>query len=257
MKNTKVAKTLFATLMLFIGTMAFSQNNPDKKSTKGFALLELYTSEGCSSCPPADELMGRIQNEYKDDNVYVLAYHVDYWDKQGWKDIFSNPDYTKRQYEYAKFLGKEPIYTPQVIVNGKADYIASQETVVRNAIKTALSKPAVANLSLEATEINNRISVNYNVEGTSKNSSLLIAIVQKAAKSNVKRGENAHRILSHYQIVHHLHTINLTMDRSGIAIINLPKDFNTKDFEVIGFIQDSKTGNILGVNKANFQVPSL
>lgn len=257
MKNTKIAKTLFATLMLFIGTMAFSQNNPEQKATKGFALLELYTSEGCSSCPPADELMGRIQNEYKDDNVYVLAYHVDYWDKQGWKDIFSNPDYTKRQYEYAKFLGKEPIYTPQVIVNGKADFIASQETIVRNAIKNALSKPALANLSLEAVENNNTLAVNYNVEGTSKNSQLLIALVQKSAKSNVKRGENAHRILSHYQIVHHLHTVNLNRDKSGIAILHLPKDFNTKDFEVIGFIQDSKTGSILGVNKANFQVPSL
>lgn len=256
MKKIKLIP-VFITLILLIGMTTSAQNTTDKKEQKGFALLELFTSEGCSSCPPADELMGRIQNEYKDDNVYVLAYHVDYWDKQGWKDIFSNPDYTKRQYEYAKFLGKEPIYTPQVIVNGKADYIASQETVVRNAIKVALSKPALANLSLEATEINNRVSVNYNVEGTSKNSRLLIAIVQKAAKSNVKRGENAHRVLSHYQIIHHLHTINLTMDRTGIAIINAPNDFNTKDFEVVGFIQDSKTGSILGVNRANFQVSSL
>ncbi|MNF72958.1 hypothetical protein D3C84_549480 [compost metagenome] len=164
-------------------------------NNNGFAVVELFTSEGCSSCPPADDLMGRIQNEYKDDNVYVLAYHVDYWDRQGWKDVFSNADYTKRQYDYAKFLGKEPIYTPQLIINGKADYIASQETLVRNGIKSALSKPVTTDLSLEASQANNNLTVNYNIEGTLKNSSLLIAIVQKAAKTNVKRGENANRIL--------------------------------------------------------------
>lgn len=243
--------------MLFIGWTSSAQNTADKKEQKGFALLELFTSEGCSSCPPADELMGEIQNEYKDNNLYVLAYHVDYWDKQGWKDIFSNPDYTQRQYEYAKFLGKEPVYTPQLIVNGKADYIASQENVVRNAIKTALSKPAVVSVSLEASEINNSLSVKYAIEGASKNSRLLIAVVQKAAKSNVKRGENAHRILSHYQIVQHLHAVNLNKDKSGIAIVHLPKDFNTKDWEVIGFVQDRNDGIILGANKATLQQSSL
>ena len=256
MKKIKVLP-VFTALLLLIGFSVFAQNNADKKALKGFAVLELFTSEGCSSCPPADELMGRIQNEYKDDQVYVLSYHVDYWDRQGWKDIFSNPDYTQRQYEYAKFLGKEPIYTPQLIVNGKADYIGSQEKVVRNGIKAALSKPAVADLTLKASEINNTLSVNYTVEGTSKNSRLLIAIVQKSAKSNVKRGENAHRILSHYQIVHHLHTVNLNKDRSGIAIIHLPKGFNANEWEVIGFVQDKNDGIILGANKAAFQEPLL
>jgi hypothetical protein len=256
MKKIKLIPVLI-TLMLLIAMTSYAQNTADKKEQKGFALLELFTSEGCSSCPPADELMGKIQNEYKDNNLYVLAYHVDYWDKQGWKDIFSNPDYTQRQYEYAKFLGKEPVYTPQLIVNGKADYIASQESVVRNAIKTALSKPAVANLTLDASEINNSLSVKYAIEGVSKNSRLLIAVVQKAAKSNVKRGENANRILSHYQIVQHLHAVNLNKDKSGIAIVHLPKDFNTKDWEVIGFVQDRNDGIILGANKATLQQSSL
>jgi len=256
MKKIKLIP-VFITLMLFIGMTSSAQNAIYKKEQKGFALLELFTSEGCSSCPPADELLGKIQNEYKDSNLYVLAYHVDYWDKQGWKDVFSNSDYTQRQYEYAKFLGKEPIYTPQLIVNGKADYIGSQETVVRNGLKTALSKPAVADLTLKASEINNSLSVNYTVDGTSKNSRLLIAVVQKSAKSNVKRGENAHRILSHYQIVHHLHTVNLNKDRSGIAIIHLPKGFNTNEWEVIGFVQGRNDGIISGANKATFQEPLL
>lgn len=234
----------FVMLFLLIGNSVFSQNN-----SKGFALLELYTSEGCSSCPPADELLGRIQNEYKDKNVYVLAYHVDYWDKQGWKDIFSNADFTKRQYDYAQFMGKEPIYTPQVIINGKTDYIGSQETSLRNGIKSVLSKPAFASLNLEANQNENSISVNYNVEGTSKNSRLLLAVVQKEAKSNVRRGENANRVLSHYQIVRQLQTVNLNKGKKGTATISLPKNYKALGFEVIGFVQDADSGVILGVKR--------
>lgn len=235
----------FVMLFLLIGNSIFSQNN-----SKGFALLELYTSEGCSSCPPADELLGKIQNEYRNKNVFVLAYHVDYWDKQGWKDIFSNPDFTKRQYDYAQFMGKEPIYTPQVIINGKTDFIGSQETSMRNGIKSALSKPVLASLSLEASQNSNSLSVNYNVESTSKNSRLLIAVVQKEAKSNVKRGENANRVLSHYQIVRNLQSIDLNKTKKGTAAIHLPKNYNTQDFEIIGFIQDMNSGAILGVKRA-------
>ncbi|MDP5202363.1 thioredoxin family protein [Flavobacterium sp. DG2-3] len=242
----KEIKKITALLVLFLltGNSIFSQN-ADKK---GFALLELYTSEGCSSCPPADELLGKIQNEYHDKNVYVLAYHVDYWDKQGWKDIFSNANYTQRQYDYAQFLGKEPIYTPQVIINGKADYIGSQETSLRNGIKSALSKPAVADLSLDGKQQNDKLTLNYSINGALKNSRLLVAVVQKSAKSNVKRGENAHRVLSHFQIVQRLQSIDLKTSK-GSTTIALPKNYNTEDFEVVGFVQDSRTGAILGVNR--------
>ncbi|WP_433812058.1 DUF1223 domain-containing protein [Flavobacterium johnsoniae] len=246
MKKIKIISA-FAMLFFLTGNTIFSQSNQDKK---GFALLELYTSEGCSSCPPADELLGKIQNELKDKNVYVLSYHVDYWDKQGWKDIFSNADFTKRQYDYAKYMEKDPIYTPQVIINGKIDYVGSQETSLRNGIKSALSKPVSTNLSLEASQNANSLSVNYNVEGTSKNSRLLIAVVQKEAKSNVKRGENAHRVLSHYQIVRNLQSVDLNKAKKGTALVHLPKNYNTQDFEIIGFVQDMNSGAILEVKRA-------
>lgn len=246
MKKIKIISA-FAMLFFIIGNTIFSQSNQDKK---GFALLELYTSEGCSSCPPADELLGKIQNELKDKNVYVLSYHVDYWDKQGWKDIFSNADFTKRQYDYAKYMEKDPIYTPQVIINGKIDYVGSQETSLRNGIKSALSKPVSTNLSLEASQNANSLSVNYNVESTSKNSRLLIAVVQKEAKSNVKRGENAHRVLSHYQIVRNLQSVNLNKAKKGTALVHLPENYNTQDFEIIGFVQDMNSGAILEVKRA-------
>lgn len=246
MKKIKIISA-FVMLFFLTGNTIFSQSTSDKK---GFALLELYTSEGCSSCPPADELLGKIQNELRDKNVYVLSYHVDYWDKQGWKDIFSNADYTKRQYDYARYMGKDPIYTPQVIINGKIDYIGSQETSLRNGIKSALSKSASTNLSLEATQNASALAVNYTVEGTSKNSRLLIAVVQKEAKSNVKRGENANRVLSHYQIVRQLQAVDLNKAKKGTASVHLPKNYNAQDFEIIGFVQDMNSGAILEVTRA-------
>lgn len=236
-------------LSLLFGMNVAGQNKTDKK---GFALLELFTSEGCSSCPPADALMGKIQNEYKDSNVYVLAYHVDYWDRLGWKDVFSNADYTKRQYNYSKWLQKEQVYTPQVVINGKTEHIASQETAVRNAISDALSKPAAAKLHLTANLANHKLTVSHSVSGIFKNSRLLLAIVQKSAKSTVKRGENAHRVLSHFQIVHQLYSTLLAGNEKGATTLLLPKGFNTTGFEVVGFVQDLNNGTILGATKAVF-----
>src|ERR1700733_12538487 len=81
----------------------------------GFAVVELFTSEGCSSCPPADEVLAKIATEYKD-YVYVLGFHVDYWDRLGWKDVYSSADYTRRQQEYARAFKLSSIYTPEAVV---------------------------------------------------------------------------------------------------------------------------------------------
>lgn len=251
MKKTQLL--IFFTALHFLnGLTAFSQNKSNKNPHEGFALLELFTSEGCSSCPPADELMGKLQKEYHKENVYILAYHVDYWDNLGWKDIFSQAEFTKRQYQYAKFLGKEPIYTPQVIINGKKDLIGSQETNLRKAIKSALLKTEFTNLNLEINQTGNTLSVKYAVEGTAKNSNLLLALVQKEAKSNVKRGENANRILSHCQIVDQLVSVNLNKALQGKVTIGLPKNFEKQNFEIIGFVQDRNSGTILGVKRGEF-----
>jgi hypothetical protein len=251
MKKIKLLPILTA-LILFLGIASYAQSKTDKDIKSGFAVLELFTSEGCSSCPPADELLGTIQKENKDNQVYVLSYHVDYWDKQGWKDIFSNADYTKRQYMYQDWLGLQTIYTPQLIANGKVQLIGSQQDAVRAELKKAISKPAGATVSLTANQTDGIVKINYTVTGNSKNSNLLIAIVQKAAKSDVKRGENAHRILNHYQIVRQLITLRLTGSAVGTATLYLPEGFNTADFEIIGFVQNSNNGSISGANKAEF-----
>ncbi|MFV2038375.1 MAG: DUF1223 domain-containing protein, partial [Paracoccaceae bacterium] len=94
-------------------------------------LVELYTSQGCSSCPPADELLKKLD---KRDNVIALALHVDYWDYLGWKDEFANPEFTKRQKSYAYMAGVRTVYTPQMVIGGVAPVVGHQEMEVADLI---------------------------------------------------------------------------------------------------------------------------
>src|ERR1700743_1770155 len=121
MKKPKYMKkySLFLLLLLLAGCLLFaavlSPARHDKR--KGFAVVELFTSEGCSSCPPADKALAELAAKYPD-NVFVLGFHVDYWDRLGWKDIYSGAQYTQRQKDYAQLFKLESIYTPEAVVNG-------------------------------------------------------------------------------------------------------------------------------------------
>ena len=218
---------------------------------KGFAVVELFTSEGCSSCPPADELVARIQKEDKDKQVYILAFHVDYWNRLGWKDVFSSADYSKRQNEYAGWLNLQSVYTPQIVVNGKKEFVGSEEGTLRNAIIAGLRGNPAAALTLNTQKGQDHITVQYRVTGTEKNSYLLLALVQKAAQTKVQRGENSGRTLSHVQIVRKIQSQPLDAGNNGSATIALPQGTNTQDWEIIGLVQNKTNGEILAAAKAN------
>src|ERR1700749_4412386 len=139
----KIMITAAALLGLTIAGSAVLRHNsgePWRLGTKGFAVVELFTSEGCSSCPDADALIARVQQQDKDLPVYVLAYHVDYWNRLGWKDAFSDAAYTDRQKRYASWLKLTSIYTPQVVVNWQTQFVGSEGVTLANSIKTALQQ---------------------------------------------------------------------------------------------------------------------
>ena len=140
----------FKTFVILISVACFSFMAVSKKRVAdGFAVVELFTSEGCSSCPPADELVARIQKENSDQPVYILSFHVDYWNNLGWKDPFSSAAYSKRQKEYANRLNLQSIYTPQVIVNGRTEFVGSDEGKMLNAIKSNLQKNSASLMTLK------------------------------------------------------------------------------------------------------------
>lgn len=222
--------------------------NPDET---GFAVLELFTSEGCSSCPPADELLAKIQKESDRRGIYILAYHVDYWDRLGWKDVFSNASYSKRQIQYGKWLHTSSVYTPQLIVNGKAEFVGSNESAIRGAIASQLAMKPKATLKFQVRQENEKGMVLYQATNASKNDNLLIAVLQKNAETKVQRGENAGRILEHVQIVRQLDSERLNLSGQGNFTIDLPKGFNTNNGEILGLIQDQNNGEILAVAEAS------
>jgi len=215
----------------------------------GFAVLELFTSEGCSSCPPADELVARIQKEAGDKPVYVLAYHVDYWNRLGWKDAFSQPEFSKRQYQYHRLFSSQ-VYTPQLIINGNSEFVGSDEKVISDAVKQNLNGTPSDSLNIKAQQQNGRLKLDYEIKGKASGNQLVVAIVQKHATSKVNAGENEGRILSHVQIVRSLQTFDLKSGQSGTQNIQLPADFNSTEWEVIGLIQNSDTGVISAAARA-------
>jgi len=208
----------------------------------GFALLELFTSEGCSSCPAADDLLARVQEEAGAAPVYVLAYHVDYWDRLGWKDKFSNPAFSKRQYQYHEWFTSQ-VYTPQLVVNGHLEMLGSDASAVRGGIEKALSDKPAAVLELYGQQQPGMINLEYRIAGDHAGGQLVIAVVQKHAVSKVMRGENAGLTLSHVQIVHDLYKFALTNNK-GVVKVGIPEGFNTREWEVIGMIQDPASGMI-------------
>lgn len=251
--------TVSAFTALLFATSAFIHQNKEQKTLQsqasennGFAVLELFTSEGCSSCPPADELMGKIEKEYKDEPVYLLSYHVDYWNRLGWKDRFSSSENSQRQQQYSRILNSQ-VYTPQLVVNGKTEFVGSDENNIKNAIQKALFASKKTNVELSATVSQNAVNVQYKASSTDPQNILLINLIEKHSSTQVGKGENEGRHLHHWQIVHKQTPITLTKQQEGTTTFQLPEGFSPENWEVIAFIQNMKTGEISGSAKTTFK----
>ena len=241
---------LVLTATLANRSMAFKSATSKTINGDGFVVLELFTSEGCSSCPAADELLAQVQRQAGDKPVYVLAYHVDYWDRLGWKDVFSSPDYSKRQYQYAGKLGAQ-VYTPQVVVNGKTEFVGSNRQALDYMLASGLSGKPASTLELSGTLQNGKLELRYQLSGKTQGNELLVALVQKSAVHQIKRGENEGRTLTHAQIVRSLQTFPLHQSTTGKIRVNLPKEYNTSGWEIIGLVQNSKSMTIQAASRAN------
>ncbi|MDR3681496.1 MAG: DUF1223 domain-containing protein [Flavipsychrobacter sp.] len=205
---------------------------------KGFALIELFTSEGCSSCPPADKLAAATIKEYEGKNVFVLAYHVDYWNRLGWKDVYSAHEWSTRQEQYANLLGLSSVYTPQMIVNGRTEFTGSDSHKLHAAINASLSMATQNTIALNTTAQNKSIAVTYSISGNISGKHLEVALIQKNSTSTVKAGENAGSTLRHVNIVRNLNTITTT-PQTGHVIINLPAGLSAAECSIIAFLQSA------------------
>jgi hypothetical protein len=245
----------FVGIMILTGlSFSISGNGPVKEIAKtepGFAVVELFTSEGCSSCPAADELAIALSKEYTQD-VYFLGYHVDYWNYIGWKDRFSKADYTERQRQYAAVFRLNSIYTPQVVINGKKESVGSDPTRLRKAITEELKIKAPYEIGVSAILSQNEISVSYTTAVPEKYF-LKIALVQVHAETPVKKGENSGRYLKHINVVRDIQTIAINKKGDGQTSFSMPADLLASNVKIVAFVQDKDDLKIVAAADAIVQ----
>ncbi|HEY6978377.1 MAG TPA: DUF1223 domain-containing protein [Chitinophagaceae bacterium] len=236
----------FGVAFFMFASFATANCQNQDTTTKGFAVVELFTSEGCSSCPPADIAVAKLLNDHND-NVYVLGFHVDYWNYLGWKDIFSDAAYSTRQEQYGHAFQLNSVYTPQIVVNGSTQFVGSNEAALRRTVSNDLKQPVKTFIKLTAKSNDNHINITYNTNALSPDQ-LNIAIVQLHAESKVQRGENAGKILEHVNVVRDFKTINFKSTTGNVDFVK-PQASSKDNFIAVAFIQNIKSMKISAAAK--------
>jgi hypothetical protein len=216
------------------------------------ALVELYTSEGCNSCPPADRwLSSTVPADATGANAIALAFHVDYWDSRGWKDRFSSAKLTARQQGYAARFKTEDVYTPQMIVDGREAFVGSDLNAARRAIESASAVPhGVIRVAVD-TSAGNTLSVSVAAAQLppltpGDHADLVVAIIEDHLRTEVKRGENQGRTLTHAAVVRTLQTIGeASGDAASRTRITLSSDWRRDSLKVVAFAQERGSRRVL------------
>jgi hypothetical protein len=220
---------------------------PPEPAPAPFAVVELFTSEGCSSCPSANAVLEKIDRDYAGQNVFVLGFHVDYWNRLGWKDEFSSAAYSARQRQYARQLRLTTIYTPQAVVNGESELVGSKEGGLRQKLTQALARrPDVGVAASIKPGTAGRWTVVSQVTNAPAHAVLNVALVQKRAETRVQRGENGGRTLRHVNVVRQFVTQPAAEPRP--VTLTLPDGVSASNAAVLVYVQDAGTGRIEAAN---------
>jgi len=224
----------------------------DDRASKQPVLVELFTSEGCSSCPPADALLASLdrQQNVPGAQVIVLSEHVDYWDHEGWRDPFSSPEMTARQEFYVSRLSQDSAYTPEAVVDGTRGLTGSDRRGLINAIQEAALRPkieiAIANAAVSGNAVEAAVTA-----GPHLRTDLYAVLADDHDESSVSRGENSGRHLEHVAVLRVIEKLGSLNDGFTRQIhVVLPDHAQTK-MRLVVFAQERGTGHILGVAGAN------
>jgi hypothetical protein len=214
------------------------------------AVLELFTSQGCSSCPPADNLLRELnERSLAGENIVALSYHVDYWNYLGWKDPYSSAYYSARQKDYTERIGART-YTPQLVVNGSEEFIGSRRGAVQSAVEKALKN---ARQSLPPTLMTNvrngKITAAYTLEADDfKGHRVTALLVQNFAESTVSRGENRGKELQHHNVVRVMK--HAPAAAAGSFELTLPDGLTTNEVTVVLLVQNTTTHALVGAARS-------
>ena len=225
-------------------------------------IVELFTSEGCSSCPPADDLLSKLgkAQPISAAEIIPLEFHVDYWNELGWTDPFSSSLFSERQNAYSGAFGNGRIYTPQMVVDGSAEFVGSNFARAYEAIRRAAQAPKAVVQVAHARDMGEStkrlVSLNIQIQGLAPalredSAEVLLAVTEDGLSSNVLRGENADRKLSHTGVVRRLEVIGKLKAGqpdvfSVLATVRLEDGWNREHLHAVVFVQERSRKRIIG-----------
>lgn len=247
-------KKIFFTLLFFVAVSSlFAQ-----KKYYPQVLIELYSSEGCESCPYADAFTKEILfiADSVKQPVFVLDYHVDIWDRSGWKDPYSDSAYSRRQFLAANRVGQPAIFTPMIFVNGLGGLPGAAKGEVGFYINNSLKEPREHNVVTTANvfEGKNTLSIDYEIDGNTDSLEIHFALIEKHIFNKVTAGENHGKTLEHHNVVRKFAT-QVVKSNKGHYELSLPKDAmaDLKKFGLITFLQWKKGGYVFAVDELLFK----
>ena len=219
-------------------------------------VAELFTSEGCNSCPPADRLLAMWLEEQPIAGVFVvpMSEHVTYWDHQGWKDPFGSQQFTARQQQYGLRFNLDSVYTPQLVVDGREQYVGSDRPSIERALRNA-AKIAKPELKVAATQTGSTLNLSASGPGLAveANGELWFVVTEDHLVVDVKRGENANRTLKHSGVVRVLKSAG-DARKAGRVLIDVASTWKRENLRVVAFVQSKKDQRILSIGTSDINV---
>jgi len=233
-------RILLVAIAAWIISTGFSYAQISQATGEPFAVVELFASEGCSDCPPADELLSTITSfaRRNKQRIYTLSFQVDYWNYLGWRDPFSSPQFSQRQQQYSNFL-PGGVFTPEMIINGKEAFVGSDENKAKSTIDHYLNQSPKNNMTLSLNQSSGDLKIDYTVPQPDSNAVINFAIVERGLESHVTAGENSGSTLRHDNVVREFKTLDLNSAKGSITF-SKPQDADLTRYSVIAFVQ-SKT----------------
>jgi hypothetical protein len=227
-------------------------------------LVELFTSEGCSSCPPADRLLQKLDGQpIPGAEIVVLSEHVDYWNHIGWKDPYSAHFYSDRQSAYASRFGLDSVYTPQMVVDGTSEFSGSDSELAAKAFTKALSTPKIpihlSSISTDASNLHAHLETGALDDSFgARGADVYVVVALNRAESQVSGGENAGHRLEHVSVVRSLTKVGVLKQGQNATLdvqLKLEARSDPRNLRLIAFIQEPKQGRVLGASSTPVSAP--
>lgn len=234
---------LLSVIFMLTGFSPFSQQHLKRQESRAvktsIVVMELFTSQGCSSCPPADALLAAYAKP-GNEQIIPLSFHVDYWNRLGWADPFSSRQYSDRQQWYSRYLPGGRVYTPQLVVNGRYETVGNNRAAVTKLITEAAGNEVMGEIEVRDIAIDkNSIRFHYASSHIREDAVLNIALVQKEATTHIRAGENEGVTLTNRNIVRSF--VTQSFSKEGDGLITVPPAFEAAAYTLVLYVQDKSS----------------